>query len=453
MAEPLMRLCLEVKNQRGRPLRLVARFLRAWFTVDKLQQSVGKLDITSRAAEYCQAALLTDNSFEQVINSELESEIRQLIDAGNVDAATALAEELSVSDPFKALEYQAEAACFSGDLDLAIKHLTRLLNSTDAPADQIATALYNRGVTYRQLGDTDAAIADYTAVIGMSHAPAELKIGALLNRGWTHGQLGDTDAAIADCTAVIEMPDAPAEQRAKALYSRGVTYWQLGHNDAEITDYTAVIGMSDAPSELIATALAGRGVNSWRKGEWEASQNDFENALSIAELPSEVRTPLLFEVPIPMVALRPLDDVLLALATAFENGNQDSEAYGGTPRDLLTMILKKGPSEWSEYVAAITPLYVQHGVAEKLGQGITQSIEDLDEGGFSESQRDLWNDVWQTAGQECDDLQIPLECLDAAVKVMKSDPPTDRPLFRLPLEIRQLVRPLLNNPLGPAEDG
>ncbi len=31
MAEPLMRLCLEVKNQRDRPLRLVARFLRAWF--------------------------------------------------------------------------------------------------------------------------------------------------------------------------------------------------------------------------------------------------------------------------------------------------------------------------------------------------------------------------------------------------------------------------------------
>ena len=28
MAEPLMRLCLEVKNQRGRPLKLVAKFLR-----------------------------------------------------------------------------------------------------------------------------------------------------------------------------------------------------------------------------------------------------------------------------------------------------------------------------------------------------------------------------------------------------------------------------------------
>ena len=29
MAESLMRLCLEVKNQRGRPLKLVARFLKA----------------------------------------------------------------------------------------------------------------------------------------------------------------------------------------------------------------------------------------------------------------------------------------------------------------------------------------------------------------------------------------------------------------------------------------
>jgi DNA polymerase III delta prime subunit len=339
MAEPLMRLCLEIKNQRGRPLRLVARFLRAWFPVEKLQQSASKLLGTSRAAVYCQAALLTDNSFERVINTNLVKEIREKIDAGSFDDAIALADELSVSDPLKALFYRAEAAWYSGDLVLAVTHYA----------------------------------------------------------------------------SIIETPDAPADLKAKALVARGFF--------------------------------------SWGDEEWQASLNDFEEALSIPEVTSESRTISLFALSVPMVALRSQQDVLAALTTAFEDGDRESQEFGGTPNDLLAMILKKGPSEWADYVAAITPLYVQHRVAEKLGQGITQSIQYLDEGGFSDSQRGIWNDAWQTAGKDCDDLQIPLECLDAAVDVMKSDPPTDRPLFRLPLEIRQLVRPLLNNTLGPAEDG
>jgi DNA polymerase III delta prime subunit len=339
MAEPLMRLCLEIKNQRGRPLRLVARFLRAWFPVEKLQQSASKLLGTSRAAVYCQAALLTDNSFERVINTNLVKEIREKIDAGSFDDAIALADELSVSDPLKALFYRAEAAWYSGDLVLAVTHYA----------------------------------------------------------------------------SIIETPDAPADLKAKALVARGFF--------------------------------------SWGDEEWQASLNDFEEALSIPEVTSESRTISLFALSVPMVALRSQQDVLAALTTAFEDGDRESQEFGGTPNDLLAMILKKGPSEWADYVAAITPLYVQHRVAEKLGQGITQSIQYLDEGGFSDSQRGIWNDAWQIAGKDCDDLQIPLECLDAAVDVMKSDPPTDRPLFRLPLEIRQLVRPLLNNTLGPAEDG
>lgn len=414
MAEPLMRLCLEVKNQRGRPLQLVARFLRAWFPVEKLQQFASKLEGASRAAEYCQAALLTDNSFEHVINTNLAKEIRQKISAGRFDDAISFADELSVSDPLTALSYRAEAAWTSGDLVLAVTHLTGIIHTADVPAGAKAKALFNRGVTHGRMSDTDPAIADYTAVTTMPDAPAEHKALALLNRGVAYGQLGDTDAELADYTAVITMPDAPAEQKAIALNNRGVVCW--------------------------------------RNEKWQASLNDFEAALTNPALPSKLRTSLLFAVPEPMVALRSQQDVLAALSTAFQKGDRDSNAYGGTPGDLLAMILRKGPSEWADYAAAISPMYVQHGVAEKLGQGITQSIQHLDEGRFSESQRDIWNGAWQTAGKDCDDLQIPLACLGAAVDVMKSDPPTDRPLFRLPLEIRQLVRPLLNNTLGPSKD-
>ena len=82
--------------------------------------------------------------------------------------------------------------------------------------------------TYGQRGDMEQALADYTAVIDMADAPAEQKAKALVNRGVTFGQRGDMEQALADYTAVIDMADAPAEQKAMALFNRGVTQWQLG---------------------------------------------------------------------------------------------------------------------------------------------------------------------------------------------------------------------------------
>jgi hypothetical protein len=112
------------------------------------------------------------------------------------------------------------------------------------------------------------------------------------------------------------------------------------------------------------------------------------------------------------------------------------------------MVLGRSPAQWANYISVIASMYIEHGCADKLGQGITKSIQHLDEGGFSKSQIESWNAAWQQAGQGCDALEIPLRCLDAAVEVMNSDPRSDRALFRLPLELRGLIRPLLNRSLG-----
>lgn len=86
----------------------------------------------------------------------------------------------------------------------------------------------------------------------------------------------------------------------------------------------------------------------------------------------------------------------------------------------------------------IAAVFIRREVAEKLGRGVTRSIQSLSTGGFSVSQIDTWNTAWQQAGKGCKDLRIPLRCLAAAVDVMKSATRSDRALFRLPLEIREL---------------
>ncbi len=447
MAEPLMRLCLEVKNQRGRPLKMVARFLRAWFPATVLQvASNGKN--SGRVSEYCAFALESGDAFTSAIAGKRVSTIQGNIKSGEFPTAKELTSELQFADAVRARMLTSEIEFLEGDFQRSIESLTAIIEMADAPAEQKAKALFYRGVTYREQGNIERELVDYSTVIEMADAPAEQKAKALFYRGATYSQQGDIKRELADYSAVIEMADAPAEQKAKAFINRGVTYIEQGDVERALADYSAVIEMADAPAEDKAHALTSRGVQYWGKKQFKESAADFEAVLAIPAISPVQRTEALFAVVEPMIAYCGLEESKRALTRAFVEGDARIGEYGGTPQDLISMVLGRSPTEWPNYIAEITPLYVKYGVAEKLGQGVTKSIQHLDEGGFSKSQIDTWNTAWQQAGKGCDDLEIPLRCVDAAVEVMKSEPPTDRPLFRLPLEIRGLIRPLLNRSLG-----
>jgi tetratricopeptide (TPR) repeat protein len=284
----------------------------------------------------------------------------------------------------------------------------------------------------------------------MPDAPVELRARALVNRGVTYGKQGHIERELLDYSAVVEMPDAPVDQRARALYFRGFKYGQQGDFELAISDFSAVVEMPDAPVELRAMALFNRGIANWRTKLFKESVADFEAFIAIPSISLNQRTEGLFAIVEPMVDLCSLEDVKKALARAFDEGARETSEYGGTPHDLLWMVLGRSPAQWADYITVIASMYIEHGCADKLGQGITKSIQYLDEGGFSKSQIENWNAAWQQAGQGSDALEIPLRCLDVAVEVMNSDPPSDRALFRLPLELRGLIRPLLNRSLGDA---
>ncbi len=57
LREPLMRLCLDVKESRGRPIRLIVEFLRAWFDRDALVSAAGDHPPKTLAMQYLEAAL------------------------------------------------------------------------------------------------------------------------------------------------------------------------------------------------------------------------------------------------------------------------------------------------------------------------------------------------------------------------------------------------------------
>jgi tetratricopeptide (TPR) repeat protein len=495
MAEPLMRLCLEVKNQHGRPLRLLARFLRAWFPVTELKSKlIGNSN--GRVSDYCKLAIESGDGFKGTLAMTLCSEIDSKISDGDFETAEKLIKELEFADPSSAKSASIDQATArlrrgvkyhqQGDFELALSDYSAVVEMSGASVELRAKALFNRGVAYGKQGDFERELSDYSAVVEMPDAPVEMRANTLFRRGLTNERQGDIERALsdlsavvemanvpmelraralcfrgftygrqrdferelADYSAVVEMPDAPVDQRALALSIRGISYEQQGEIDRALMDYSAVIAMPDAPVNDRASARFARAVANRRTKHFKESVADFEAFVAIPSISPKQRTEGLFAIVELMINHCSLEDVKTALARAFVEGARETNEYGGAPRDLLSMVLGRSPAQWANYISVIASMYIEHGCADKLGQGITKSIQHLDEGGFSKSQIESWNAAWQQAGQGCDALEIPLRCLDAAVEVMNSDPRSDRALFRLPLELRGLVRPLLNRSLG-----
>ncbi|MNF62495.1 NAD-dependent protein deacetylase [compost metagenome] len=155
--------------------------------------------------------------------------------------------------------------------------LIQRFDTSDVPAlqEQVAKALYNKGVRLGQSGRSEDAITVYDELIqrfGTSDAPAlqEQVAKALYGKGFRLDQLGRSEDEITVYDELIQRfgtSDAPAlqEQMAKALYNKGITQGQLGCSEDEITVYDELIqrfGSSDVPAvqEQVAKALKRAGI-------------------------------------------------------------------------------------------------------------------------------------------------------------------------------------------------
>ncbi|WP_157174404.1 tetratricopeptide repeat protein [Thiocystis violascens] len=324
IAEPMMRICVEIKeNQTQGPLRVLVDFLRVWYDGRELNarlsddrtdcmarvylasaieanQAQGnlrarllvdgfnaELDEAGRAqwggrikgyAEECEELALACGHWAKGEDTEALRILKEIIDE---DRGRSTAVKLS------SLDLAAEIHHKKGEYLLAINLLNTLLAEPEAPVEQVARALINRGTNYWQLENFDKAISDYNAAIKLPQAHVEEVASALVNRGTTYGQLGNHEKAIADFSAVIELKQAPVEQVAWALVNRGVAYRMLGDIDKAIADDSAAIELPQPPVEWVAKALVDRGLIYGQIGDSDKANADFTTVIKLEQAPAE----------------------------------------------------------------------------------------------------------------------------------------------------------------------
>jgi tetratricopeptide (TPR) repeat protein len=124
------------------------------------------------------------------------------------------------------------------------------------------------------LGDSFGAIADYTAVVELEGAPAQKVAWALVNRGVTKGELGDCEGAITDYTAVVNLMGARPEEVAKALAFRGSVYYGAGKNRKALRDFNLSLRTSCLPEDLRTSIIFYRGLTLAQLGRIEEALAD-----------------------------------------------------------------------------------------------------------------------------------------------------------------------------------
>ncbi len=323
LAEPLMQLSSEVKESRRQPLRMLVEFLRIWYGAKKLPELLEKahsislkmhlseaierskflpdprLKVLEKDIDFAQA----DNRIDELVQlyeervvtaptsmswSKLGSLHKQ---TGNYSDAIKCLDEALKLQPHDLLTLSEKAAALSelGRSDEEVVVYDELITRFESHLEpeviqEVARAMFNKGVTFSQLGRTEDAIAVYDGIISRFDSREEPVIleevaGAMLNKGVILRQLGRSEDAIVVYEAIVSRftsGEEPAiiEDVSKAMYFKGLLLSQLGRTEDAIAAYDAMISRFEAchdPTilEHVASAMFIKGVTLSQLGRLE----------------------------------------------------------------------------------------------------------------------------------------------------------------------------------------
>lgn len=225
LAEPLMRLALQVKETHDRkPLALIVDFLRVWHGRREIDDQLAQSDPKSAAHAYFAAARTLLDSEPNLRHEILRRELN-IAPLGQCDDATLAQARCLAKESGRAEDWIRLGMVLSDKKEWAqaIDAFTRVIEQRETPAYSLAWSLYFRGDTYSKAGKTEEAFADFTRVIELPEVPIDQLACALGYRAAILDSANRGDEAYSDYTRAISLPHAPIEMLAIAHFDRAFT--------------------------------------------------------------------------------------------------------------------------------------------------------------------------------------------------------------------------------------
>lgn len=496
LREPLMRLCIAVKKNRGEPIRLLVDFLRLWYSRTELEHRLEMVqpdagierDYLLHALQAAQeekgdprvAACMKDyktyiNSGDFVHALEVADELLAILDDAWVWflRGTALGGlgryEEALTSLDKSIEFggndewlwcaRAMSLTSLGRYDEALVSCDKAIEF-DAKVSVIwltrAKALFN-------LERYEEALVSFEKVIEID--PKD--ISAWLGRGRILGHLGRYQDALVCFEKTIELdPNSPSgwtgkgmvldnlrrqeealasyEEASKLTVDGDPVVWgprasllgQLGRYEDALASAEKLIG-HDSKNSL---AWSTHGLALYSLGRYEEALASYNRAIELGG----VRPVVFFSLSDALFALNRWDEAIVALDEALQRSSPTNVMVGTAISDFLLNLFKSTFDEatWKRRIEALIELCRKHQVLSALWLGVARSIYELKSPIVSDGMARLWLKIWREIAVDHTELQRPVRLLDAAVQYRETHDP--RILLELPVEERTLLEPLLD---------
>lgn len=459
LQEPLMRLCIEVKKNRGEPISLLVDFLRMWFSRAELQN---RLSLLSHSAiverEYLLYTLPMISKEEEDPRVEAcRADHSHDVQEGNFSQALRAAEELTeirggVSDWLdrghclvhlqkgeealesfeKALKLDPEdAQCWQfkgwglGFLERWEDALECLDRATLIdPNNQIAW-FYKAGAL-NKLDRCEEALDAFDKVVNLRPDDAS----GWYERGYTFSRLGRSEEALESLDQVIRIdPDAKP-----AWCNRGGLLDNLGRYDEALESFDEAIKRD--PSEAHLWVHKGDTFSNIK--HWDKAQAAYNKAIELGE----ERSIVFFALATALSALGCWDRVFAALREALSRSDDDPSgvAYSGT---IVQNLFLEMPNEemYQEHISNLISIYAEYDQILMLAAGVMFSIQEVMSVRTDISNALKWRDIWHELVESKSEFDTPLRLLSTAIRYKEKE--DKKFLLELSVEERSLLKSLL----------
>ena len=501
LREPLMRFCLEVKEQRGRTVELFVQFLRVWYSATELSRLA--LDgIISLEQTHLREAMQRTRSGRDPVCSLLKTEFQGHQDAGNHQAALEAAELAIQRDANDKESWVCKAQCLK-DLSHDLKEQLACWGQVTEIDPEDAFAWLSQDVILSQLGRFEEALLASTKALELKpDDPIRNHIHA-----WHLKHLGRHAEAQMYFDKALELRGEP--KTAHEWVQRGFDLWTMDRTEEALRAYRKALELNPRAidswgfiwdlfeeqgryrlwhrmAEQMTALLPEEpilwfsfGIANAELGRYEAALAAYDRALKIDPdldkkgTPADLhRTVVLSNLGRHTAALEVLEstpasasaimqfrhglvhaDTLMWL-DLWEEGRAELDnvldrfapgLWTGWDLYIITKLIRgtQNPAIWKRFISVWLELYPRHERLTQLGQGLVWGIRVLTLPWISDAVARAWYDTWQELAGDLEEMALPLRLLKAGVDYKATRDP--QVLLALAQEERRLLEPWLIN--------
>jgi len=486
ISEPLMRLSLQVKHTRGKPLKILVLLLRAWYSDDELKV-YEKIKSDEVLKEYLQSACLIDTTIIEKINNKANRELETAIKARDEDKIIEISSEIIASpntkdkkEKINAYIERAFTYIKQKKYELAIKDFTIILDMTIEYETLYQTILSLRANTYAVSKKYDLAIKDYKKILNNDRIEDFIKKNILELYGDILYEYGNFIEAINIYQQYLKIDNLTEEETQSTIKNIADSYMELEDYDKALEQYFYLINannliLNKAKLYLkIATIFIKQHENKNDKILFYVDKvfrmNDIDNntillALYIKSIALANQQKYQESIDTAILYLSKIDEkdeitleILLLLATMYYRLNQVNEAHKYlliwctccqskekekflNLESLIYSIIANQQTFWESEIPFILEIMSKSFKLEYLGKALITSIDYFINKIEDIAQFKAWQLLWEKMGSKYEYLQPALKALKATRLTLEEK--NDKPLFALPKEIRKLVLPII----------